>query len=59
MDPALSDHYAVRCKVLLAKPPFERKEIAYRSLKRMDFARFRENIENSKLMDNYDLSLND
>ena len=59
MDPALSDHYAGRCKVLLAKPPFERKEIAYRSLKRIDFARFREDIKNSKLMDDDDLSLND
>ena len=59
MDPALSDHYAVRCKVLLAKPPFEWKEIAYRGLKRMDFARFRKDINNSKLMENDDSSLND
>ena len=59
MDPALSDHYAVRCKVLLAKPPFERKEIASRGLKRMDFARFRKDINNSKLMENDESSLND
>ena len=55
----ISDHYAVRCKVLLAKPPFERKEIAYRGLKRMDFARFRKDINNLKLMENDDSSLND
>ena len=44
LDLALSDHYAVRCKFLLAKPAFKRKEIAYRNLKRINFDRFREDI---------------
>ena len=40
-------------------PGFERKEIAYRGLKRMDFARLHKDINNSKLMENDDSSLND
>ena len=58
-DPALSDHYAVRCKFLLAKPSFKRKEIAYRNLKRINFDRFREDIINSALMESDALSLDD
>ena len=33
IDPAVSDHYAVCCKVLLPKPPLQKKETAYKSLK--------------------------
>ena len=58
-DPTLSDHYAVRCKFLLAKPSFKRKEIAYRNLKRINFDRFREDIINSALMESDALSLDD
>ena len=58
-DPALSDHYAVRCKFLLAKASFKRKEIAYRNLKRINFDRFREDIINSALMESDALSLDD
>ena len=57
LDLALSDHYAVRCKFLLAKPAFKRKEIAYRNLKRINFDRFREDIINSALMESDTLSL--
>ena len=52
IDPVLSDHYAVCCKVLLSKPPVQKKETAYRSLKCIDFARFREDIKNLDLLDN-------
>ena len=52
IDPVLSDHYAVCCKVLLSKPPLQKKETAYRSLKCIDFARFREDIKNLDLLDN-------
>ena len=56
-DPALSDHYTVRCKFLLAKPSFKRKEIAYRNLKRINFDRFREDIINSALMESINQSI--
>ena len=52
IDPVLSDHYAVCCKVLLSKLPLQKKETAYRSLKCIDFARFREDIKNLDLLDN-------
>ena len=52
IDSVLSDHYAVRCKVLLPKPPLERKEITYRSLQQINFSRFREDIRNLDLLDN-------
>ena len=59
VDPVLSDHYAVRCKVLFAKPPLEKIDITYRNLKRIDYSRFREEIKDLKLMHEKTLSLND
>ena len=52
IDPVPSDHYTVCCKVLLPKPSPEKKETAYRNLKCIDFARFREDIRNLNLLDN-------
>ena len=52
IDPVPSDHYTVCCKVLLLKPSPEKKETAYRNLKCIDFARFREDIRNLNLLDN-------
>ena len=59
IDPVLSDHYAVRCKVLLPKPPLQKKGTAYRSPKCIDFARFREDIKNLDLLDNDIVSIAD
>ena len=59
IDPILSDQYAVCCKVLLPKPPLEKKETTYRSLKRIDFARFREDIKNLNLVNNDIASVTD
>lgn len=59
IDPILSDQYAVCCKVLLPKPPLEKKETTYRSLKRIDFARFREDIKNLNLLNNDIASVTD
>ena len=58
VDPVLSDHYAVRCKVLFAKSPLEKIEITYRNLKYIDYSRFREEIKDLKLMHDNTLSLN-
>ena len=55
--PNVSDHGAVRCKIMLAKQPFQRKEIKYRSLKRIDMSRFREDIQSSCLSWNNTASL--
>ena len=44
LDPALCDHHEVRYKVLQATPLSERKEIAYRNLKRINFDSFGEDI---------------
>ena len=59
IDPILSDQYAVCCKVILPKPPLEKKETAYRSLKRIDFARFHEDIKNLNLLNNDIASVTD
>lgn len=59
IDPILSDQYAVCCKVLLPKPPLEKKETTYRSLKRIDFAKFREDIKNLNLLNNDIASVTD
>ena len=59
IDPILSDQYAVCCKVLLPKPPLEKKETTYGSLKRIDFARFREDIKNLNLLNNDIASVTD
>ena len=59
IDPILSDQYAVCCKVLLPKPPLEKKETTYRSLQRIDFARFREDIKNLNLLNNDIASVTD
>ena len=59
IDPILSDQYAVCCKVLLPKPPLEKIETTYRSLKRIDFARFREDIKNLNLLNNDIASVTD
>ena len=59
IDPILSDQYAVCCKVLLPKPPLEKKETTYRNLKRIDFARFREDIKNLNLLNNDIASVTD
>ena len=59
IDPILSDQYAVCCKALLPKPPLEKKETTYRSLKRIDFARFREDIKNLNLLNNDIASVTD
>ena len=59
IDPILSDQYAVCCKVLLPKPPLEKKETTYRSLKHIDFARFREDIKNLNLLNNDIASVTD
>ena len=59
IDPILSDQYAVCCKVLLPKPPLEKKETTYRSLKGIDFARFREDIKNLNLLNNDIASVTD
>lgn len=50
-DPCISDHYAVFCKILMAKPPLAKKEISYRNLKEIDFPRFRSQLANSNLLD--------
>ena len=52
IDPVPCHHYTVCCKVLLPKPSPEKKETAYRNLKCIDFARFREDIRNLNLLDN-------
>ena len=57
--PALSDHYAIRCKVLLPKLPLEKKEIICRSLNRIALSSFRKDIKNLNLIDNDIVSLND
>ena len=59
IDPILSDQYAVCCKVILPKPPLEKKETAYRSLKRIDYARFHEDIKNLNLLNNDIASVTD
>lgn len=59
IDLILSDQYAVCCKVILPKPPLEKKETTYRSLKRIDFARFREDIKNLNLLNNDIASVTD
>ena len=59
IDPILSDQYAVCCKVLLPKPALEKKETTYRSFKRIDFARFREDIKNLNLLNNDIASVTD
>ena len=59
IDPILSDQYAVCCKVILPKPPLEKKETTYRSLKRIDFARFLEDIKNLNLLNNDIASVTD
>ena len=59
IDPILSDQYAVCCKVLLPKPALEKKETTYRSLKRIDFTRFREDIKNLNLLNNDIASVTD
>ena len=45
MDPALSDHYAIRWKVFLPKPLLEKKDIIYRSLNRIDLSQGHEELE--------------
>ena len=42
MDPALSDHYAIRWKVFLPKPLLEKKD---RSLNRIDLSQGHEELE--------------
>ena len=59
MGPALSDHYAIRCKVLLPKPPLEKTEIICRSLNHIDLSSFHKDIKNLNLIDNNIASLND
>ena len=52
IDPVPCHHYTVCCKVHLPKPSPEKKETAYRNLKCIDFARFREDIRNLNLLNN-------
>ena len=52
IDPVPCHHYTVCYKVHLPKPFPENKETAYRNLKCIDFARFREDIRNLNLLDN-------
>ena len=53
----VSDHGAVRFKIMLAKQPFQRKQIKYRRLKRIDMSRFPEDIQSSHLSWNNTASL--
>ena len=48
MEPALSDHQAVQCKIMLAKPHFIRKEISYRKLKAIDYSRLNNDIDTNE-----------
>lgn len=52
IDPVISDHYAVSCKLLLEKPPHAKKGVTYRSLQAIDFQRFRDDIKNCGLIQN-------
>ena len=41
IDPAISEHFAVNCKLLFAKPTSERKCISFRNTKSINFDLFR------------------
>lgn len=46
------DHYAVHCKLGIAKPPRERKRVSYRKYRAIDMDAFRSDIETSISLDN-------
>ena len=50
IDPEISDHSAVNCKLLLAKPPSVRKQVSFRNTKAINFDLFRTDIKNSSLL---------
>ena len=50
VNPHLSDHYAVNCKLLLEKPMFPRKQITYRKIKNVDLHRFCDDVTSSGLL---------
>ena len=51
IDPSISDHSAVNCKLLLAKPPPIRKHVSFRDLKKINFNLFRTDIKKSGLFE--------
>ena len=51
IDPAISDHSAVNCKPLLAKPSSIRKQVNFRNIKSINFDSFRADIKKSGLLE--------
>ena len=51
IDPSISNHSAVNCKLLLAKPPPIRKHVSFRDLKKINFNLFRTDIKKSGLFE--------
>lgn len=51
-DPHLSEHFAVTCKLVMAKPSFAKKKIEFRKIKSIDLALFNDDILNSSLVRN-------
>lgn len=51
-DPAISDHAAVFCDLLINKPPFERRVLSCRKLKSVDLNSFCNDVSNSSLLRN-------
>ena len=51
IDPSISNHSAVNCKLLLAKPPPIRKHVSFRDMKKINFNLFRTDLKKSGLFE--------
>ena len=51
LDPQISDHFAVNCKLMITKQPFPKKLIISRNLKKIDAVQFKHDITNSGLLE--------
>ena len=53
----ISDHWAVRCRIAMRKPPFRRELKTYRKMKAINLTSFSTDIENPDLYTSQERSL--